>query len=221
MKKMLISFILGGIVFTLGGVVATTAISSTNVTYQKKTVNTALDELYNQAVTGKELVADAITNKGITTTASDTYETMATNINNIDIDHTEIIGKINNLESKHNSDVTSLTSSISSINQRLNTSIQNATNLLSGGFVQYSKYGKIVICDFSVYYNSPLLQNNEYSVASGLPLPLSLPQGTTLTYDGVRGYVTIRDGVLFVTPLTGNFNGNTYFNGQLIYLEKS
>ena len=221
MKKMLISFILGGIVFTLGGVVATTAISSTNVTYQKKTVNTALDELYNQAVTGKELVADAITNKGITTTASDTYETIATNINNIDIDHTEIIGKINNLESKHNSDVTSLTSSISSINQRLNTSIQNATNLLSGGFVQYSKYGKIVICDFSVYYNSPLLQNNEYSVASGLPLPLSLPQGTTLTYDGVRGYVTIRDGVLFVTPLTGNFNGNTYFNGQLIYLEKS
>ena len=221
MKKMLISFILGGIVFTLGGVVATTAISSTNVTYQKKTVNTALDELYNQAVTGKELVADAITNKGITTTASDTYETMATNINNIDIDHTEIIGKINNLESKHNNDVTSLTSSISSINQRLNTSIQNATNLLSGGFVQYSKYGKIVICDFSVYYNSPLLQNNEYSVASGLPLPLSLPQGTTLTYDGVRGYVTIRDGVLFVTPLTGNFNGNTYFNGQLIYLEKS
>ena len=221
MKKIILGFILGGIVFTLGGVVATTAISSTNVTYQNKTVNTALDELYNQAVTGKELVADAITNKGITTTASDTYETMATNINNIDIDHTEIIGKINNLESKHNSDVTSLTSSISSINQRLNTSIQNATNLLSGGFVQYSKYGKIVICDFSVYYNSPLLQNNEYSVASGLPLPLSLPQGTTLTYDGVRGYVTIRDGVLFVTPLTGNFNGNTYFNGQLIYLEKS
>ena len=221
MKKIILGFILGGIVFTLGGVVATTAISSTNVTYQNKTVNTALDELYNQAVTGKELVAAAITNKGITTTSSDTYETMATNINNIDIDHTEIIGKISNLESKHNSDVTSLTSSISSINQRLNTSIQNATNLLSGGFVQYSKYGKIVICDFSVYYNSPLLQNIEYSVASGLPLPLSLPQGTTLTYDGVRGYVTIRDGVLFVTPLTGNFNGNTYFNGQLIYLEKS
>ena len=123
MKKMLISFILGGIVFTLGGVVATTAISSTNVTYQKKTVNTALDELYNQAVTGKELVADAITNKGITTTASDTYETMATNINNIDIDHTEIIGKISNLESKHNSEVSSLTGSISSINQSLSNKV--------------------------------------------------------------------------------------------------
>ena len=65
MKKMLISFILGGVVITLGGVVATTAISSTNVTYQNKTVNNALDELYNEAITGKELVAAAITNKGI------------------------------------------------------------------------------------------------------------------------------------------------------------
>ena len=56
MKKIILGFILGGIVFTLGGVVATTAISSTNVTYQDKTVNSALDELYNEATTGKELV---------------------------------------------------------------------------------------------------------------------------------------------------------------------
>ena len=47
MKKIILGFILGGIIFTLGGVVATTAISSTNVTYQDKTVNTALDELYD------------------------------------------------------------------------------------------------------------------------------------------------------------------------------
>ncbi len=119
MKKIILGFILGGIVFTLGEVVATTAISSTNVTYQNKTVNTALDELYNEATTGKELVAAAITNKGITTTSSDTYETMATNINNIDTDHTEINQKINNLESKHNSDVASLTGSISNLNQSL------------------------------------------------------------------------------------------------------
>ena len=83
MKNIIIGIIIGGIVFTLGGVVATTAISSTNVTYQNKTVNNALDELYNEAITGKELVAAAITNKGITTLSSDSYETMATNINNI------------------------------------------------------------------------------------------------------------------------------------------
>ena len=119
MIKIILGFMLVSIVFTLGGVVASTLISSKNVIYQNKTVKEPLDELYNNATTGKELVAAAITNKGIATTSSDTYETMATNINNIDIDHTEIIGKISNLESKHNSYVSSLTSSINSINQSL------------------------------------------------------------------------------------------------------
>ena len=119
MKKIILGFILGGIVFTLGGVVATTAISSTNVTYQTKTVNTALDELYNEATTGKELVAAAITNKGVSTTSTDTYETMATNISSIDTDHTEINQKINNLESKHNSDIASITRVISNLNQNV------------------------------------------------------------------------------------------------------
>ena len=102
MKKIIAGVIIGGIVFALGGVIAATTISSQNVTYQNKTVNSALDELYNNAVTGKELVAAAITNKGVSTTSNDTYETMATNINSIDTDHSEIIEKINNLENKIN-----------------------------------------------------------------------------------------------------------------------
>ena len=83
MKNIIIGIIIGGIVFTLGVVIAATTISSKNVTYQNKTVNNALDELYNEAVTGKELVAAAITNKGVSTTSDDTYEVMATNINAI------------------------------------------------------------------------------------------------------------------------------------------
>ncbi len=83
MKNIIIGIIIGGIVFTLGVVIAATTISSKNVTYQNKTVNNALDELYNEATTGKELVAAAITNKGVSTTSDDTYETMATNINAI------------------------------------------------------------------------------------------------------------------------------------------
>ncbi len=117
MKNIIIGIIIGGMVFTLGVVIAATTISSKNVIYQNKTVNNALDELYNEAVTGKELVAAAITNKGVSTTSTDTYETMATNISSIDTDHTEINQKINNLESKHNSDIASLTGSINSINQ--------------------------------------------------------------------------------------------------------
>ena len=122
MKKFIKNNLIGiliGIIFTIGGVIAATTISSKNVTYQNKTVNSALDELYNEATTGKELVAAAITNKGITTLSSDSYETMATNINNIDTNNSELNQKINNLESKHNSDIASLTGSISNLNQSL------------------------------------------------------------------------------------------------------
>ena len=115
-KNNLIGIIIGIIISGTVGVIAATTISSKNVPYQNKTVNNALDELYNEATTGKELVAAAITNKGVSTTSTDTYQTMAANINNIDTDHTEIIGKINNLESKHNSDITGLNSTISNLN---------------------------------------------------------------------------------------------------------
>ena len=118
-KNNLIGIIIGIIISGTVGVIAATTISSKNVTYQNKTVNNALDELYDEATTGKELVAAAITNKGVTTTSSDTYETMATNINNIDTNNSELNQKINNLESKYNSDIASLTGSISNLNQNL------------------------------------------------------------------------------------------------------
>ena len=94
MKKMTIGIIIGGMIFGAIGVIASTTISSKNVTYQDKTVNNALDELYNEATTGKELVAAAITNKGISTTSNDTYETMAANINNIESAYDISISKV-------------------------------------------------------------------------------------------------------------------------------
>ena len=130
MKKMLICFILGGIVFTLVGVVASTMISSQNVTYQNKTVNNALDELYNEATTGKELVAAAITNKGVSTTSTDTYETMATNISSIDTNHNEINQKINNLEGN----LTSINNSIAN----LNTSLSSKEDKIQTDFKTFS-----------------------------------------------------------------------------------
>ena len=47
MKKIILGFILGVIISGTVGVIASTIISSTNVTYQNKTVNMALDELYD------------------------------------------------------------------------------------------------------------------------------------------------------------------------------
>ena len=162
MKNIIIGIIIGGIIFTLGGVVATTAISSTNVTYQNKTVNNALDELYNEAVTGKELVAAAITNKGITTTSTDTYETMATNINSIDTDHTEINQKLSNLESKHNSDIASLSGSISNLNQSL-TNIVDSRNMYT--FLSCAKMKTISL----LYTDSITINANIWTTLLNIP----------------------------------------------------
>ncbi len=95
MKKIILGIIIGVIISGTVGVIAATTISSKNVTYQNKTVNNALDELYNNAATGKELIAAAITNKGITTTSMDTYETMATNINNISLGSSTVSFQLN------------------------------------------------------------------------------------------------------------------------------
>ena len=48
MKNIIIGIIIGGMIFGAIGVIAATTISSKNVTYQNKTVNSALDELYNK-----------------------------------------------------------------------------------------------------------------------------------------------------------------------------
>lgn len=47
-------------------------------------VQQAIDELFTSASNGKELIADAITGKGISTSANDTYATMAGNIEKIE-----------------------------------------------------------------------------------------------------------------------------------------
>lgn len=47
------------------------------------TLNTRTNELFTSVSNGKDLVADAITDKGIHTSATDSFSTMATNIRNI------------------------------------------------------------------------------------------------------------------------------------------
>ena len=61
MKNIIIGIIIGGIVFTLGVVIAATTISSKNVTYQNTTVNNALDELYIERTISKTYDASAWT----------------------------------------------------------------------------------------------------------------------------------------------------------------
>ena len=176
MKKMIIGIMIGVIISGTVGVIAATIVSSKNVTYQNKTVNNALDELYNEASTGKELVAAAITNKGITTTSADTYETMATNISSIDTDHTEINQKINNLESKHNSDITSINNSIDSVKRNLikevSTTFQFNTDGITAGQSGYFTFDRPLEITDDNKIISIIFETNQVADSQGLQLTL-------------------------------------------------
>lgn len=58
-------------------------IAFSNENFTSTNVKGALNELFQSASNGKQLIANAITGKGIVTNINDTFETMATNINNI------------------------------------------------------------------------------------------------------------------------------------------
>ena len=59
-------------------------------------VQDAIDEVFQSVSNGKTLIAAAITDKGVTTAASDSFSTMATNISNIDT-HDDIIDSYGSL----------------------------------------------------------------------------------------------------------------------------
>lgn len=58
-------------------------IKDTNNHFTATNVEGALDELFQSASNGKTLIANAVTGKGVATNASDTFQTMATNIGKI------------------------------------------------------------------------------------------------------------------------------------------
>ena len=48
-------------------------------------VQDAIDEVFQSVSNGKELIADAITDKGVSTSATDSFSTMAGNIESLEI----------------------------------------------------------------------------------------------------------------------------------------
>ena len=67
-------------------------IKDANNHFNATNVEGALNELFQSASNGKGLIATAITGKGITTNANDTFQVMATNISNI-VTTTNIVGQ--------------------------------------------------------------------------------------------------------------------------------
>lgn len=74
----------------IDGIVVPTSYPASAITYDNTTsgmtaddVQDAIDEVFTSVSDGKEVIADAITDKGVPTSATDSFDTMATNISNI------------------------------------------------------------------------------------------------------------------------------------------
>lgn len=80
-KKIVFSFILGILISSVA--YAAVSLSSDKVGYKNTTVKDSLDNLFTESVDGKTKIAEAITNKGIETLSTDSYDTIVSNINNI------------------------------------------------------------------------------------------------------------------------------------------
>lgn len=79
------------------------SVSANDVSYDNTTsgltadnVQDAIDEVFQSVSDGKELIADAITDKGVQTSANDSFATMATNISNIQSGEAELAFNVNN-----------------------------------------------------------------------------------------------------------------------------
>lgn len=88
-KDLMIGFIIGGILFGIIGVSAAAKLEAIGVTYENEAtsatnVEEALDELItkaNEIQAGRSLIANTLTSEGVTTSGTDSWNTMATNIN--------------------------------------------------------------------------------------------------------------------------------------------
>lgn len=78
---------------TISGITIDSALSNTSVNpVQNKIITAKLNEVFQSVSNGKSLVASAITDKGITTAADATFQTMATNIGKISGSGGEVSG---------------------------------------------------------------------------------------------------------------------------------
>ena len=80
-KKMVLFIFIGIIICGVIGIKAATTIQSSQVLYKDKTLDTALNEIYDDLYAGKEKLATAITSNGVETTSESTFEEMTTNVN--------------------------------------------------------------------------------------------------------------------------------------------
>lgn len=152
-----------------------------------KDLKGAINEVFQSASNGKTLIANAITGKGVTTSADATYQTMATNIKNIQtvFDASGIIVTINNKKYKLSKNdkgeyiATLLAYSVTS----------NLTHCTLDNTNTSIDYGNKYTCNISV--NKGFIIGSVVITMGGTDVTSTVLKGNIITINSVTGDVVI------------------------------
>ena len=156
-------------------------------TTEKSSIVGAINEVFQNASNGKTLIAQAITGKGVTTSADATYQTMATNIKNIQtvFDASDIIVTINNKKYKLSKNdkgeyiATLLAYSVTS----------NLTHCTLDNTNTSIDYGNKYTCNISV--NKGFIIGSVVITMGGTDVTSTVLKGNIITINSVTGDVII------------------------------
>ena len=170
----------------LGDIANTGKLTDLNTT-EKSSIIGAINEVFQNASNGKTLIAQAITGKGVTTSADATYQTMATNIKNIQTvsDASGIIFTLNNKKYKLSKNdkgeyiATLLTYSVTS----------NLTHCTLDNTDTSIDYGNKYTCNISV--NKGFIIGSAIITMGGTDVTSTVLKGNIITINSVTGDVII------------------------------
>lgn len=156
-------------------------------TTEKSSIVGAINEVFQNASNGKTLIAQAITGKGVTTSADATYQTMATNIKNIQTvsDASGIIFTLNNKKYKLSKNdkgeyiATLLAYSVTS----------NLTHCTLDNTNTSIDYGNKYTCNISV--NKGFIIGSVVITMGGTDVTSTVLKGNIITINSVTGDVVI------------------------------
>lgn len=203
-------------------------LTDTGNNFTATNVEGALSELFQSASNGKQLIATAITGKGVTTNASDSFQTMATNIGNIQNGGTGITPTgTKEITENGTYDVTNFASAL--VNVPKNTS----SGTITGTFTGADELTKTI--DVGSNFTNFLLMTDAFSSTISYGSRLVIFIGvidSVLRYQimsnntgaGVLGYIKSSNGNM-ETSISGNsitisnFSGTTptYFKSGVVY----
>lgn len=156
-------------------------------TTEKSSIVGAINEVFQNASNGKTLIAQAITGKGVSTSNTDTFQTMATNINSIQTvsDASGIIFTLNNKKYKLSKNdkgeyiATLLTYSVTS----------NLTHCTLDNTDTSIDYGNKYTCNISV--NKGFIIGSAIITMGGTDVTSTVLKGNIITINSVTGDVII------------------------------